>query len=460
MLRLKNKLVVAAISALMAELLLPGVVPVAQAAGTPQFNIASVRLDRTIASNSAGAPATVTYTGGTVCVATPATLTGPEGTETDVEIGFPAEQGGSINPATNDFEVNTTLGNWATNTTDPGSANTGQNYFPLLDGETSVTAWPGLGATAEAANNTAYASGDVASKKIVRFAMSSAMLASKDYCFNWTSGQTAGTSSLQLPDIGTNGYQENVPGFITTYHCSGACTAIGAGTPTFSSNWGVQITSASTAVCAITPCNDYYVVNAVVPPLLIFSLDHNTDTFVTNLDPNQAVLTNGVTATVQTNAKGGWVMWAKDTDRSGNASPLNNQGLQSASSGGHIDTVPWNADAPTLVWTTGTPPATATYGLIARATSNVNGAGTTGCGASNPTPGAIVEPEYDGSLVSPVTVGAFEKDWSEVADCSASTNGTDGGSTVNLKEAATVTFNTPAATDYTDTVYVAAAGEF
>jgi hypothetical protein len=456
----KNKLIVAAISALLAEVIMPITVPTAQAAGVPQFDLVSVRLDRTMASNST-VPTTM-YTGGTVCVATPAsgtfsTITNA-GAETNVEIGFPAEQGsGAAAPtligATNDFEVKATPANWIVNTTDLGAGNSGQHYFPLLDGLSSVTAWP-ISSPATAAQNTSYTPGDVATKRIVRFTMPTSFSAGTEYCFNFKSGtnspaaETSSTYSLQLPDIGANGYQENVPGFITTYKCTTGCTAIGAGTPVMSSNWGTQITAASTTACSSAPCNDYYVVSAVVPPLLIFKLDHNFDSFVTNLDPNQAVLTSGVTATIQTNGKGGWVMWAKDS----------NQGLSSASSGGHIPTTAWLGTGPTTIYTSPTQPSAAAYGLIAAAASNVGG--TTSCGASNTPAGAKVEPPYAGSNVSPVSVGAFTADWAEVADCSASTAGTDGGSTVNFKEAATITFSTPAATDYTDTVYVAAAGQF
>jgi len=463
MYKLKNNLIVTAISALVVELVYPAFIPaVAQASPLPQFDIVSVRLDRTMASNSGGTPATVMYSGGTVCVATPASGTFSTipnaGAETDVEIGFPAEQGAASGPnvisSTNDFHVKPTPANWLVNTTDPsGGTNTGQNYFPLLDGLGSETAWPGLVSPAVAAQDTAYSPGDVTSKRIVRFTMT-AMAAAHDYCFNFKDGtgttgaETSSTFSLQLPDLGTNGYQENVPGFITTYKCTASCSTLGAGTPVMSSNWGTQITSASTTACSVAPCNDYYVVTAVVPPLLIFKLDHNADSFITNLDPNQSVPTTGVTATVQTNAKGGWIMWTKDT----------NQGLSSASSGGHIPTVTWNSDAPTTIYTSPTQPVNALYGLVAIATSNVGGV--TSCGASNTPAGAKVEPEYAGSSTSPVAVGAFTQDWSEVADCSASTAGTDGGSTVNLKEDATITFSTPAATDYTDTVYVAAAGEF
>jgi hypothetical protein len=466
MFKSNKRIIIAATAALMAELFYPAFVPTAQASSLPQFDIVSMRFDRTMASNSSALPsATVQYTGGTLCIATPASFSGitNAGAETDIEVGFPAEQGGTGAPITGstDFQVKTTLANWLTNTTDP-SIGSGQNYFPLLDGYSSVTTWPSLGGTAIAAQNTAWTSGDQASKRIVRFATGN-LAAGKEYCFNFKDGsgttgaETSSTFSLQLPDIGANGYQENVPGFITTYKCSSGCSAIGAGTAVMSSNWGVQVTPSSTATCSTAPCNDYYVVNAVVPPLLIFKLDHNADSFVTNLDPNQAVATNGVTASIQTNAKGGWIMWVKDTDRSALTPPANVQGLHSASSGGYIGTPAWTGAA-TMIYTSPTAPPNAYYGLVAAVTSGAPGV--TNCGASNVPTGGKVEPEYNGSIVSPVTVGTMTVDWAEVADCSASTAGTDAGSTVLLKEAATITFNTPAATDYTDTVYVAAAGEF
>src|SRR5438552_2560230 len=126
LLKSKTKLIVAAISTLVAELVYPAFIPtVAQAAGVPQFDIVSVRLDRTMASNSGGTPATTMYTGGTVCVATPASGTFSTipnaGSETDVEIGFPAEQGAASGPnvinSTNDFHVKPTPANWLVNTT-------------------------------------------------------------------------------------------------------------------------------------------------------------------------------------------------------------------------------------------------------------------------------------------------------------------------------------------------------
>jgi hypothetical protein len=408
------------------------------------------------------------YSGGSVCIATPASWSGITngGAEQYVDIGFPNEQG-----VTNahDFHVNTTTTNWIVNTTNFGSGNTGQNYWPLL-GNSSATSWPSIGSTgtpagtALGATDGNYTTGPpptTVSGKVVRFNTAN-LAVSTTYCFNFKDGsgttgaETSGTYSLQLSDIGTNGYQENVPGFVTTYKCAASCNTPGAGTAIMSSNWGTQITSASTALCnqpTFSPeCNDYYTVSAVVPPILTLDMDANNDSFQTNLDPNQPVLTNGVHALIQTNAKGGWVMWAKSL----------NQKLLSASSGGQIGSVPWatctGVPCPTTLVNTN-----ADYGINAAVASNLGGTfGPTQCGTGIPT-AAQAEPEYFGTLTVPgaVQVGPATANWANIADCSTSTPpGTDGGSKVTLTEAATITFSTPAATDYTDTVYVAAAGQF
>src|SRR6266404_3782275 len=190
----KNKLIIAAISALLTETMFANFVPTAEATSLPQFDLVSVRLDRTMASNSP--TSAVMYTGGTVCVATPASGTFSTipnaGAETNVEVGFPAAQGsGGAAPTliggTNDFEVKTTTANWITNTTDLGSGNAGQHYFPLLDGLSSVTPWP-ISTPATAAQNTSYTSTDTASKRIVRFTMPTSFSAGTEYCFNFKDG--------------------------------------------------------------------------------------------------------------------------------------------------------------------------------------------------------------------------------------------------------------------------------
>ncbi len=419
-----------------------------QIAGTasataPQFSSVMVRFDNSTSSTIGHIPAATQYTGGSICIATPATGVG---TENYVDVGFPAEESGGADTitSTNDFDVSTTAANWVINTTNLGTANTGQNYWPLL-GNSSATAWPTITAPTVTGNitDTQYAGGDKFSKKVVRFA-TGALTASTTYCFNWTSGTTSGTYSLRNANLGLNGYQEYVPGFVSTYNCTSACTAPGSGTELMSSNWGTQITA---------PPGNQILVSAVVPPIFIMTFNGNTDSFATNLDPNGPVDTNGQYVTVQTNAKGGWVVWTKDS----------NQGLTSVASGGHIPTVGWNGGNYQSLTCVGA--CTPLYAMLAAVTSNVNGAGTTLCGPTNTPVGAEVETEYGGGG-TPGTLansdgGALEANWAETADCSTATPpGTDAGTKIEFWELATINFNTPAASDYTDTIYVVGAGNF
>jgi hypothetical protein len=443
--RTKTRLLFLSIASLVMAIL-PEMSGTAQAS-TPQFASVMVRFDNSTSSTIGHTPAATQYTGGSICVLTPATGVG---TEDYVDVGFPAEESGGADTitSTNDYDVSTTAANWVVNTTQPGTANTGQNYWPLL-GSVSATAWPGITAPTVTGNitDTQYAGGDKATKKVVRFA-TGALSASTTYCFNWTTGNTGTTYSLRVANEGLNGYQEYVPGFVATYNCTGGgCTAPGSGTELMSSNWGTQITF---------PPGNQILVSAVVPPIFIMTFGGNTDAFATNLDPNGPVDTNGQTVEVQTNAKGGWVVWTKDS----------NQGLSSASSGGHIPTVGWNGgNYQSLTCGGGGPACTPLYAMLAQVTSNFSGAGTTLCGPTNTPVGAEVETEYGGGgtpgTLANADGGALEANWAETADCSTSTPpGTDAGTQIKFYEIATINFNTPAASDYTDTIYVVGAGNF
>lgn len=442
--RNKTRIIFLTIASLVMAIL-PEIAGTAQAS-TPQFASVAVRFDNSTASTIGHTPAATQYTGGSICVLTPATGVG---TENYVDVGFPAEESGGSDTitSTNDFDVSTTPANWAVNTTNLGTANTGQNYWPLL-GSSAATAWPGITSPTVAGNitDTQYATHDAATKKVVRFATGN-LTASTTYCFNWTTGTTGTTYSLRVANEGLNGYQEYVPGFVATYDCTSTCTAPGSGTELMSSNWGTQITP---------PPGNQILVSAVVPPIFIMTFAGNTDQFVTNLDPNGPVDTAGQSVIVQTNAKGGWVVWTHDA----------NQGLSSASSGGHIPTVGWNGGAyQSLTCGGGGPACTPEYAMLAQVTSNYNGAGTTLCGPTNSPAGAEVETEYGGGG-TPGTLanndgGALEANWAETADCSTSTPpGTDAGTQIKFNEIATINFNTPAASDYTDTIYVVGAGQF
>jgi len=71
----------------------------------------------------------------------------------------------------------------------------------------------------------------------------------------------------------------------------------------------------TTSVALANIADDTITVSATVPPSFQFALSGNTDTFTGNLDPAAVVSTTGKTATITTNAKGGWIAWAKDSQQ-------------------------------------------------------------------------------------------------------------------------------------------------
>jgi hypothetical protein len=428
--RLRNSVIIFAIAVLVGALL-PRFVGTARAAAAPQFSSVVVRLNKITAS---------TYTGGTICIATPA-VTGSIpgfGGENYVDVGFP-DQSGTVTPSTDDFQINTTASKWITdNNPAPFSTpvGTGSQYWPTINISGTPVApasWPSIGATATTAQNTGYTLGNPQTLKIVRFT-TGAMIANKTYCFDFKSGsndpaaETGVTYALKTSTFGTNGYQEDVPGYVATYNCAASCSTIGNGTLIEQSNWGTQILD--------TPDNTL-VISAVVPPIFEMDFASNVDSFPVNLDPNTVKTTTGNTVEVKTNAKGGWMVWTKSK----------NQALTSAASGGVIPSVGWNTGNVTAL-VAGTPG----YNLNVAITPNVETDPTLCTGQ--------VENEYDGVLAS-FEGGKLTTDWEMVADCSTSTPpGTDGGTNITFQESAAIAFSTPASADYTDTIFVTGAGQF
>jgi hypothetical protein len=178
--------------------------------------------------------------------------------------------------------------------------------------------------------------------------------------------------------------------------------------------------------------DDTITVSAVVPPIFEMTVPFNTDTFTSNLSPSAKTLTGGVTPTIKTNAKGGWIMWAKDS----------NQALTSAGSGGSIPSVGWNSNATTTL-TNGTPQ----YALSV-VKFVVGGAFTPIC-----TP--AVDSEYDSAGGG--DGGALFANYEEIGTCPGGSSNGDG---MTLKEVSTISVVTPAATDYTDVITVVGAGLF
>lgn len=252
-----------------------------------------------------------------------------------------------------------------------------------------ATAWIGIGtASAATGQDVTFPSGD--------------MVVGTLYCFNFT-----GTSTLTNAGAGNN-----LVGTITT-QLAGPTT----------------IDSSNFALSIIT--NDQIVVTATVPATFTFSLSANTDTFASNLS-STAQLSNGVTATIATNAAAGWVTWVKSA----------NAALNSASTGATIATTGSIDDAVSTL--TG-----GTYGYLLDVTFTDSGTGT-----GTVTQAAGYGQEYDGN--SSNTGGTLSTTFQPVA----ASSGTTDGDTVVLKELARITAVQAAATDYTDTLTVVAAGRF
>jgi len=345
------------------------------------LELSMVRLNRMVQS---------TDTGGTVCF-TPDTA----GSTSSVVVTFPST-----------FSLTTGTGNVAVDTTaDPDAVGSGNLYWP--SGANALT-----NVQAGDANNGAHT---------ITFAVSAAMTLTVGtlYCFNFNptdtsvlnTGSTVG-DSLE-GSVATNLDSQNI------------AFSVLDGT----SNW------------------DQVTVSAVVPPIFQFTLGAASDTVPSsgNLNYQQVNESTGVSVTVHTNAKQGWVAWAKSS----------NQGLQSTAIGGPtglIGSVPWAASGGNGVPTLLAPGSASNYGLAV----GVNVSGTSTCTMA-------VAPEYnvsahDGSpLGTSKYAGAATANFQQIGGCSG---GTSNGDSLLLKERVTITSTTPAATDYTDTLTVVGAGNF
>jgi hypothetical protein len=184
--------------------------------------------------------------------------------------------------------------------------------------------------------------------------------------------------------------------------------------------------SDSTTIAVRTVSNDSIVVTATVPPTFNFVLSANADTFTANLAAGSVGITSGVTATVNTNARSGWLAWVKGT----------NTGLTSA------------AAAKTIAATTPGTSATLTAGtegyvMGITAIAQGSGAGTTS---------ATTAYDATGSAHGSGVDTSFRQ--------IASSTGTAASAVLTLKERAAISSLTPAAADYTDTLTVIGAGNF
>tara|TARA_B100001245_G_scaffold87132_1_gene62861 strand:- start:1958 stop:3010 length:1053 start_codon:yes stop_codon:yes gene_type:complete len=246
-----------------------------------------------------------------------------------------------------------------------------------------ATAWPGIGTATNVSSQTVtFPSGELTVGTL--------------YCFNWTNSSAVTTkSSATSSNLGS----------ITTRSASAA----------------IDTMTYATATIA----NDQIVVTATVPQAFAFALSANTD-------PLGELSTSSVTSsptprtvTVNTNAKNGWTVWARDA----------NTGLASALASSTI--------ASTTPGTNSTLSAGANGYNTGITSSQVGGSGTV----------SVATPFVGGS-----TGRGGGLDTSNRAI--ASSNGTADTAVLTLTNNATISPTQPAATDYTDTITVVGAGLF
>ncbi len=356
----RNKLIrIAAVTALIAQVVIP-FVPYTVSADANMTQVL-VRFNRM--KQSTGGAGDI-FTDGTVC----ANVTGATGTESGVDVTFPAGT-----------TVSTTKTDWAVSTTNTG--------WP-----TGASAWTGI--TAPTVNP---------SGQTVNFISSD--LSSGLYCFNWTNTTAALKTNSTAAD--------NQTGTVATVVSAGS--------------------TQSATYATSTIANDQVSVNATVPPILSFALSTNTDNFTTNLSSSSIVRTTGMTATLGSNAKNGWLVWSKDA----------NTGLTSAATSHTIAAKTPGTNVPSL--------GTGAEGYI-------TGVVVTTAGTSAPATATTVAPTtpYDGSSVGSNAGSGLDSSLRQVATA----NGTTSGSVINFQEKAAISAATPAATDYTDTITIVAAGNF
>ena len=269
------------------------------------------------------------------------------------------------------YTVSTTAGNWTVNTTN-------------LAWPTGASAWPGIGtATTAVGQNVTFPSGDLVVGTL--------------YCFNWTNTAALSiTSSASASNGGTVTTRDSVPATIDSAPFSTASIA-----------------------------DDQIVVTASVPQSFSFALSGNTDALGTLSTGSIASSPTPRTATVNTNAKNGWLVWAKDS----------NTGLNSALA------------AKTIASTT--PGSNST--LVANSEGYNTGVTQTQAGGT----GTL-------TVAAPFVGGVSGKGGGldTTLRTLVSSDGTAQNAVLTLTNNATIGALTPAATDYTDTITVVGAGLF
>ncbi len=246
--------------------------------------------------------------------------------------------------------------------------------------------------------------------------------ASADLPGSPTAAGTASTGTIAITD--------STALTASTSYCYVLASGITAN-PTTTGQQTVSVTAGSdtaTNVAINIISNDQVVVSATVPPSFTMALSSNTDSFTSNLSSSSIASTNGVTATINTNAKSGWYLWGSDS----------NSGLTSATQNYTI--------------------ASTTPGTNATLTSGSEGY-LTGLPASGITQGSGSGTTSASTAYASSATGNGSG-LNTVPRQLASSNGTANGAVVTVKEYASISPTTPAAADYSDTITLVGAGSF
>ena len=249
---------------------------------------------------------------------------------------------------------------------------------------TGATAWPGIGT---ATNVTG---------QVVTFP-STTLTAGTLYCFNWIN-----TAAVTTSASATNSNQ----GTIGTY----------TSTPTL-------IDSGTYETATVT--SDQIAVTATVPASFSFALSGTSDNLGSILTSAVSTSPTPRTVTVNTNAKNGWMVWAKDA----------NTGMTSASASHNIASTTPGSNSTLSAGTEG-------YNTGVTQTQS-SGTGTI----------TVAAPFVGGSTGKG---GGLNTTYASLA----TSNGTGGSSVLTLTNNVAVATITPSATDYADTITVVGSGAF
>lgn len=238
------------------------------------------------------------------------------------------------------------------------------------------------------------------SSQTVTFPISDISSSSTLYCFNFASSSTLTTSTAGSDKTGSIS--------VTT-------------------SGDAEIDGGNYATAVIS--DDQVVVTATVPATFSFALGSNTQSLGT-LSTGSISSGSGVSVTIGTNAGNGWVGWVLSA----------NAGIDSATTGDSVDTVGTVDDATSTL-------SAGTEGYVLDADLTTDSA-TAGTGT------VTVDLEYDGDTTA--KGGTLSTTFTEFATADGPTD----SDVITLIPRVAISALTQAATDYTDTLTVVAAGNF